>query len=95
MTMPSRDHEFVWVDDQDVFPVEIMGSVKYIRADLAEELARALENIARTKYGLQGIMEDYEGEEYERNAKEYYAKLCATYEKAARQSLARFRALTP
>lgn len=58
---------------------------------LEELLVRALEGIAKTKYGLQGIMEDYEGEEYERKEKEYYASLVTRYERSARDALTAYR----
>lgn len=61
------------------------------RVIAAEKLVEALEGIAKTKYGLQGIMEDYEGEEYERKAKEYYASLTSRYERSARDALTAYR----
>lgn len=53
-----------------------------------KELEEALRRIGTAKYGLQGIMEDYnDPDEYNLHAMEYFSKLCHSYEAIARKAL--------
>lgn len=52
-----------------------------------EKLAEALEKISKTKYGLQGYVEENDDE----GAFDYMSNLCFEYEKLARQALAEFK----
>lgn len=68
---------------------------EYVRADLFDALTAerdalraALEGIAKTKYGLQGIMEDHsDTNAFNYHAMQYWAKLADGYEAQARKAL--------
>jgi len=56
----------------------------------AKRYEAALERIAQTQYGLQGIMEDYpdtDSVEYLAAALEYYTRLVRIFQKTAREAI--------
>lgn len=56
--------------------------------DPIAEAIKAIRSIAATKYGLQGIMEDYSDiNAFNYHAKEYFAGLTQMYEASARRAL--------
>lgn len=60
----------------------------YVHEDLVNGLATALADIAKTKYGLQGIQEDHSDvNAYNYHAMEYWANLALQYERIARVAL--------